>query len=188
MFASSFPLLLAAAEAGSSPVDFATGLAFWTLVTFIILAVFLRAKVWGPLMKILDEREGSIQQAIDAARTEREQAQKLLAEQQQEAQKARQEAAEMVRKSQAEVEKAREELFAKARAESEALLENARKQIAEERRKAVAEIRGIAVELAIGAAGKLVARELDGDSQRKLAEEFVADIQKDGGVRLNPTA
>lgn len=187
---SQFAIVLAAAEpaASGNPVSFAEGLTFWTIVTFLLVAIFLRAKVWGPLMKMLDERESSIQSAIDAARHEREQAQKLLAEQQEEAQKARREAAELVRKSQTEVERAKEELFAKARAEAEAMIESARKQIAEERRKAVAEIRDIAVDLAIAAAGRLVSRELDDEAHRKLAEEFVSSVQKEGSSSLGTPA
>lgn len=184
-----FAIVLAAAEQGSSnPVSFAEGLIFWTIVTFLITAVFLRLKVWGPLMKMLDAREKSIQEAIDAARHEREQAQKLLTEQQEEAQKARREVAEVVRRSQAEVERAKEELFAKAKADAEAMVESARKQIAEERRRAVAEIRTMAVDLAIGAASKLVSRELDDQAHRQLAEEFVASVQKDAGRLGNPAA
>ena len=48
----------------------------------ILVAVVLRWKVWGPLAHTIEEREHSIKAAIEQAKTEREQAEKLLAEQQ----------------------------------------------------------------------------------------------------------
>lgn len=161
------------------------GLAIWTLVTFTIVALVLRWKVWGPLMHAVEAREKAIQDSVDAARREREQAEKILAEQQAIIAQSRKESAELVRKSQAEVEKAKEELFAKARTEADALLVQARKQIVEEKRKAIAEIREVAVDLALAAANKLVATRLDDASQRALAEDFIATLQKsDVGGRL----
>lgn len=157
------------------------GLAIWTLITFSLVLVVLRWKVWGPLMKIVGEREQSIQNAIDQARLEREQAEKLLAEQQLAAKKARDEAAEMVRKSQEEVERAKAELVAQARAEADSLVAQARKQIDEERRKALAEVRDVAVELAIAAAGKVIGQKLDESSHRALAEDYVQSVQQRAG-------
>jgi F-type H+-transporting ATPase subunit b len=163
-------------------IDPQPGLAIWTIITFVIVAAFLRWKVWGPLSHVIEGREKSIQQAIDQAKTEREQAEKLLAEQQLAIADARKEAAEMVRKNRLEVEKAKEELMAKARSEADNLLAVARKTIEDEKLKALAEIRDVAVELAIGAAGKLVASRMDDASQRTLAEDFIAGVQKQPGA------
>ncbi len=157
-------------------IDPQPGLAIWTLITFVIVAGFLKWKVWGPLMAAIDAREQSIQKAVDQARLEREQAEKLLAEQQQAAAKARAEAAELVRKNRAEIDAAKAELMAKAKAESEALLVAARKQIDDDKRKAVAEIRQLAVDLALAAAGKVVATKLDDAAHRALAEEFIGSV------------
>lgn len=175
----STPIVLAAAEAGGLASAVAGGLVFWTIVTFLVVAAFLRWKVWGPLLAMLSEREKSIQDAIDAARREREQAERLLEEQKAAAAEARREAAEMVRRSQAEVEAAKTELFAKARTEADALLAQARKQIEEERRRAIADIRAVAVDLSIRTAERLVARELDDAAHRKLAEDFVTSLERD---------
>ena len=159
-------------------IDPQPGLAIWTLITFLLVAAFLRWKVWGPLMAVIDEREQSIQEAIDTAKSEREAAQKLLAEQQAAIADAKKEAAELVRKNRAEVEAAKAELVARAKAEAEAMLETARKQINDEKRKALAEIRVLAVDLAIGAASKVVSTNLDEASHRGLAEEFIRSVEQ----------
>lgn len=159
------------------------GLAFWTLVTFLVVATVLRWKVWGPLMHVIEEREKGIQNSIDAAKKEREQAEKLLAEQQLAIAAAKKEAADMVRKSQTEVEKAKEELFAKAKAEADAFLAQARKTIHDEKVKALAEVRGIAVELAIAAAAKLIEKKMDDATQRQIADEYVAGLQTNAAAK-----
>jgi len=41
----------------------------------------------------------------------------------------------------------------------------------------MAEIRGQVAELALAAAGKLIRREMDDPTQRRLVEEFLAEVQ-----------
>jgi F-type H+-transporting ATPase subunit b len=157
-------------------IDPQPGLAIWTLITFVVVAAFLKWKVWGPLMQAIDGREESIRKAVDQARFEREAAQKLLAEQQELAAKARAEAAELVRRNRAEIDAAKADLMAKAKSESESLLAAARKQIDDDKRKAVAELRQHAVELSLAIAGKVVAAKLDDAAHLRLAEEFIGQV------------
>ena len=63
---------------GSSLIEPQLGTIFWTLVTFIVLAFVLGRFAWKPLIGALDEREQGIRSSIDQARTDREEAEKLL--------------------------------------------------------------------------------------------------------------
>ena len=175
---SSSLLLLAATDAGhkASIMDIHPGLAFWTIVTFIVVAVVLRFTAWKPILATLDEREKTIREAIEGAKRERMEAERLLAEQKTAIADARREAAELVRKNQAEVETARQTALAQAKKDADALLVSARKTIDEERAKAVAEIRATSVDLAIAAAGKLLEANLDEQKQRQLAEDFLRKL------------
>lgn len=171
-------LLLAATDAGhkASIMDIHPGLTFWTIVTFIVVMLVLRLTAWKPIISMLDERERTIREAIEGAKRERMEAEKLLAEQKTAIADARREAAELVRKNQAEVEVARQNALAQAKKDAEALLVNARRTIDEERAKAIAEIKNTAVDLALVAAGKLIEANLDESKQRALAEDFVKKI------------
>ena len=80
----------------------------------------------GPSSTLVDEREKQIASAIESAKRERAEAEKLLAEQKTAIAEARREAAEMMRSNQADVEKFREELMAKSRKEAEELKADAR--------------------------------------------------------------
>jgi F-type H+-transporting ATPase subunit b len=171
-------LIVIAAEAGekSSIMDLHPGLTFWTIVTFIVVAIVLRYTAWKPILNTLDERERTIREAIESAKRERAEAEKLLAEQKDSIDRARREAADLVRRNQAEVETARQAALAQARKDAEELVVAARRSIEEERGKAVAEIKATAVDLALTAASKLLETNMDDARQRKLAEDFIQKL------------
>ena len=57
------------------------GLTLWTAITFLVLIVVLGKFAWGPIVKMLDERERTIREAIDQAKKERAEAERMLVEQ-----------------------------------------------------------------------------------------------------------
>ena len=153
------------------------GLTVWTGITFLVLLFVLRRFAWGPIVSTLDERERTIREAIEAARREREQAQKLLDEQKEGLARAQREAADLARKSQQEVEALRQELTARARKEADDLLVDARRQITEELAKARGELKAEVVDLAIDAAAQLIKANLDDKAQRALVEEYISQLK-----------
>ncbi len=165
------PVLAAGGIADINP-----GLTLWTAITFLLLLVVLSKFAWGPIVKMLNEREGTIREAIESAKKERAEAEKLMAEQKAALATATREAAELAKRNQAEVETLRQELTAKARKEADELVASARKQIVEEKAKAVTELRGMVADLAIEAAGKLVKANLDEKAQRALVEDYLKQL------------
>jgi len=159
--------------------DINVGLTIWTGITFLILLWVLRRFAWGPIVRTLNEREQTIREAIEAARREREQAEKLLSQQKEGLARAQREAAELAAQNQQEVEALRQELTARARKEAEGLLADARRQIGEEVAKARADLKGEVVDLAISAAAQLIKANLDEESQRALVEEYISQLRAD---------
>jgi len=157
--------------------DINVGLTIWTGITFLVLLWVLKRFAWGPIVSTLDERERTIREAIESARREREQAEKLLAEQKEGLARAQREAAELARKNQQEVEAVRQELTARARKEADELLADARRQIAEEVTRARGELKGEVVDLAIDAAARLIKANLDDKAQRALVEEYISQLR-----------
>jgi F-type H+-transporting ATPase subunit b len=160
----------------SSFVEVRPGLIFWTLVTFALVALVMRLKAWKPILDLASEREKQIENAIESAKRERAEAEKLLVEQKAAIAEARREAAELMRKNTAEMEKFREELMAKSSKQAEELLHSARQSITEERAKAIAEVKSITVDLAIDITQKLIGERLDDTKHRHLAEQFVDQL------------
>jgi F-type H+-transporting ATPase subunit b len=168
----------------SSFTEVKPGLIFWTLVTFVAVALILRSRAWGPILSLVEEREKQIAASVESAKRERAEAEKLLADQKVAIGQARQEAADMMRKSQAEMERFKEQLMAEARKKAEEELESARKQIQEEKHKAIAEVKGMAVELALQATERLLGEKMDEPRHRKLAEQFIDGLPNGRPTRM----
>ena len=160
----------------SSFVEVRPGLIFWTLVTFLLVFFLLRWKAWGPILSLVEEREKQIASAIESAKRERAEAEKLLAEQKTAIAEARREAAESLRRNQAEMEKFREELMAKSRKEADELKAQAKREIEDQKDKGVAEGKAMGVDLALEVAGKLLNEKMDDGKNRALAEQFVKGL------------
>ena len=162
----------------SAFTDVKPGLLIWTWITFHIVAFLLRRFAWGPLFSAVETREKNIVNAIESAKRERSEAEKLLSEQKTAIAQARQEAAEQVRKTQSEMERFREEMMAGARKQADDLKAEARKAIEVERQKAAEELKGEAVKLSIQIAEKLLSERLDDAKHQQLAQQLVADLSK----------
>jgi F-type H+-transporting ATPase subunit b len=172
------PVAASGGGGGSSLIEPNVGTIFWTVVTFVILAFLLGRYAWKPLLGALQERERSIQESIDQARGNREQAEKLLDEQRQLLDQARRERAEAVAAGQRDAEKVKAEILEEAREQREKLLNQTQAQVEAGLRQARSELRGIAADLALRAAEKLLVKNLDDASQRKLVEDYLADLER----------
>jgi F-type H+-transporting ATPase subunit b len=157
-------------------LDLNPGLTLWTALTFLALILVLGKFAFGPIVKMLDERESTIREAIEQAKRERAEAERMLAEQKESLQKAQREAAELAKRSQAEVEKLRQELTARARKEADELLVGARAQIQEEKVKAIGELRGQVADMAIEVAKRLIPQIVDEKTHRALVDEYVKQL------------
>ena len=157
-------------------MDLNPGLTLWTAITFILLIFVLGKYAFGPIVKMLDERESTIRGSIDEAKRERAEAEKLLAAQKDALLQAQREAAEIAKRNAQEMEVYRAQLTSLAKKESETLVANARKQIGEERTKAVAELRAEVANLAVAAAARIVKSSLDEKTQRQLVEDYIKGL------------
>ena len=155
------------------------GLMFWTLVIFVILLVVLSKFAFGPITAAVEAREKALQEAIDAARRDREEAARLLAEHRANLDASRAEGQKLITDARAAAERVRAELVEQAHAEQARMLERARAEIAAEQAKAIAELCREAVDLAILGAGKVIGQNLDRAANRKLVESFLASVTTD---------
>lgn len=165
------PILLAANFTEIRPA-----LIFWTLVTFAVVFIVLRWKAWGPILSVVDEREKQIRLAVESAKRERAEADRLLGEQKQAIAAARREAAEMIRKAQADMDRFRDELKAQASREATELKLQASREIEEQTKKAFAEVKAMAANLAVEVAAKLINERLDDGKHRALAEQYIDQL------------
>ncbi|MGA8892462.1 MAG: F0F1 ATP synthase subunit B [Anaeromyxobacteraceae bacterium] len=157
-------------------MDLNPGLTLWTAITFLVLIGVLWKFAFGPISRMLVERETTIRDAIDSARREREEAEKLLAQQKEALVKAQRDAAELAKRNQQEMETFRSQLTAQARKEADDLVAQARKTIQEEKKLAVSQLRAEVADLAVAAAARIVKSSLDEKTQRQLVDEYIKDL------------
>jgi F-type H+-transporting ATPase subunit b len=169
----------AAAEEPAQPVNLLTpngGLMFWTLVVFLLLFAILGKLVFPKITAAVEAREKALEEAIEGAKRDREAAAKALAEQQQQIEAARNEAQRIIAESRQVGDKVRAQMVEETQQQQQQMLERARREIEAEKVSAIAEMRREAIDLAIAGAGKVIERNLDEQSNRKIVETFLSSI------------
>lgn len=156
------------------------GTMFWTLFTFAILAFLLGRYAWKPLLTLLDERERSVKESLESARKARADADEMLQKNQEFLANARRETAALLEQGRKESEILRAELLTQARKESQDLIEQGKRQIQYEQKQAVEELRRQVAGLAIGAAERLIERNLDDATHRKLVADYLQSLPAPG--------
>jgi F-type H+-transporting ATPase subunit b len=152
------------------------GLMFWTLVTFVFLFVILWKFVFPPMFAAVEAREKALEDAIEGAKRDREAAAQALAEQQRQIETARNEAQKIIVEGRQTGEQVRAQMIEETRQQQQHILESARREIAQEKERAIAEMRREAIELAIAGASKVIEKNLDDQSNRKIVESFLSSI------------
>jgi F-type H+-transporting ATPase subunit b len=152
------------------------GLIFWTWVLFLFTLGILAWKVFPVISGGLEERHAKIQGAIDDARRAREDSEAMRAEQEQALAAARSESQELIEKARAAAEGVKKEILAEARVQQEALLADARAEMQLERRRLREDIRREAVEISLSVAERLIRTRLDGEENRRLVTEYLAEL------------
>jgi len=161
-------------EGGGLTINF-----FWIIVAatnFVVFFYIAYKLVLVPVGERLAERRERIEQGLkdaDAARRDREaaadQRAAVLAE-------ARREASDIVARTQKLTDELREKGVAETQADIERLRANALADIEAERLRALADVRGEVADLALLAAGKVVGETMSGDRERRLVDDFLAQV------------
>ncbi len=179
-----FVVLQHAEEAGAEPgvFDLATNVSVWTLIIFLVLLAVLAKFAFPPILGYAAAREQRIQEILDAAARDREEAERILEAQRRELAAARQHAQEVLAEARHAGERVRQELLEKARADQEELIARGRQDLEREREAAIDALRREAVDLSLAAAARLVEQRVGGEEDRALVREYLSRIGAVSGV------
>jgi F-type H+-transporting ATPase subunit b len=156
------------------------GLILWTILTFVIVLIILRAAAWKPLLAALTAREESIRASLREADHARQQAQTLLEENRKQLAQAEEQSQRLIREGRDMGERLKTEIMEKANASSRHMIDTAKEEIRREKDSALVQLRTEVSDLALRAAEKILDANLDTPKQRQLAEAAVKEIT--GGV------
>jgi F-type H+-transporting ATPase subunit b len=155
---------------------------FWTLIIFALLLVVLSRYAFKPMLAAVEAREQLLQDSLDRAKRDREEAAALLAEHRAQLESARAEAQKLIADGRSTAEKMRNDMLDATRTQQSELLERAKRDIEGEKSRAIAELRREAVDLAIAGATRVIERNLDTDANRRIVETFLGSLPvSDGG-------
>ena len=156
------------------------GVNFWTalftLLNFLAVLYVGKRFLWGPVMKIIQDRQQEIDDLYKDAGDAKENAQAMEAEYKEKLAVATQTGERMVKEAVARGQAREEEIIRAANAEAAAIMDKAAADIAMEKKKAINDAKDEISGMAIAIAEKVVGRELNSADQSKLIDDFINEL------------
>lgn len=153
------------------------GLIFWMTVSFLIILFLLTKFAWKPILKMVKEREDSIDAALKSAEQAKAEMKSLKSENERILAEARNERDAMLKDARDIKDKIIAEAKASAVTEGERLLKAARENIENEKNAAVTELKNQVAVLSIEIAEKILKAELSSDEKQKtLVKNLLQDV------------
>lgn len=146
------------------------------LIAFLIIFVILAKFVWPPVLEMMEKRQQKIQDDLDAAEEAKRKAAEEARNYEAKILDAHHEADAIVAKAKKEAEEVRSSILAKAQRESADIIAKAHDAVDSERHKAMIELSSSVVDLSVEIASKIIGNDLSVEEQRKLAEEYLAEV------------
>ena len=150
--------------------------ALFTLLNFLLVLYVGKRYLYGPVMKMIQDRQKEIDDMYAKADEAKSDAAKLRDTYQQQLSQAQSESDRIVREATLRAQNREEEILRKASAEADAIRDKAIADIAQEKKKAVNDAKNEISGLAMAIAGKVVERELTDDDQSALIDRFIQDL------------
>jgi F-type H+-transporting ATPase subunit b len=145
------------------------------IVNFTVLYLLLRAFLFGPVIRNLDERRRRIAGSLQAAEDVQRQAAESQRVVQEQLDQARRDGQQLIAQAQQAGVRIQEEARAAAQREQDAILARARTEIQLERDTAIGELRREFADLTIAAAEKVIGQSLDRQSHERLINQVLAE-------------
>ena len=156
------------------------GVNFWTALFTLLntLTIFFVAKkfLFGPVMKMIKDRQQEIDDMYRNADQSQKQAAQLQAEYEDKLSVATQTSDRLVKEAMVRGKNREEEIVRQANQEADAIRQKASEDIAREKKKALNDAKDEISSLAMEIAGKVVGATLDSAQQQKLVDSFLEEL------------
>ena len=156
------------------------GVNFWTALFVLLntLTIYFVAKryLFGPVMKIITERQQEIDDLYADADEAKTQAEQLRTDYEEKLAQAKLTGDRIVKEATARGQQRQEEILRQANAEADALRRKAESDIAREKKKAVDDAKSEIAELAVDIAEKVVGHSLGKSDQGALVDQFIDQL------------
>ena len=157
-------------------VDLTLGTILAQMLNFFILVWILARFAYKPLVSMMQERKERIAKDLADAQAARNEAEQFKADYAAQIANARQEAQQIVEKAVQQAEATTREQLATAREQIEREKERARQDIVNEHDRAMNNLRNEVISLSVAMATKVVAKDMDSETNTKLIEDAIAKL------------
>ena len=157
-------------------VDLTLGTILAQMLNFFILVWILARFAYKLLVSMMQERKERIAKDLADAQAARNEAEQFKADYAAQIANARQEAQQIVEKAVQQAEATTREQLAAAREQIEREKERARQDIVNERDRAMNNLRNEVISLSVAMATKVVAKDMDSETNTKLIEDAIAKL------------
>ncbi|HPE34948.1 MAG TPA: F0F1 ATP synthase subunit B [Bacteroidales bacterium] len=154
------------------------GLVFWMALAFGVVLWVLGKYAWKPIMKSIQEREDSIDKALQQAETAREQLKNLHLTNEQLINEAKMERDRILKDTMQFKEKLIAQAKEKATQEADLIVEKTREKLEFEKKAAMVDLKNQIGQLSLEIAEKLLNRELSNkDAHKEYVEQLIRDVK-----------
>lgn len=147
-----------------------------TVVFFLILVVVLKKIAWGPLMKVMEERENFVAEEIEAAELSRKDAAVALEDATAQLKQTRQEAEDIIEKAKNAGVKQEQDIIASARLEANRIKQAAQEDIRNEKENALQALQDQVASLSVLIASKVIEKEINAQDQDRLIADYIKEV------------
>ena len=153
------------------------GVNFWTalltLINFLLVLYVGKKFLYGPIMKMIHDRQKEIDDMYKSAGSAKEQALAMRDEYQDKLSAAKDSSEQILKEATARGRSREEEIIRQANEEAAAIRAKASSDIAREKKQAINDAKDQISGISMAIAEKVVERQLNDDDQQKLVEQFI---------------
>ena len=159
------------------------GLDIWTMIfawgNLIILFLFLKKILFGPLKNIIDQRQKQIKDMYDEAQADKDAAAAMRTEYEEKLAKASAQGEEIIRSATARAHKQEEDIIREANETAAKNLRRADEQIEMEKKKALNQIKDEVSSMAVDIASAVIEKNLSEEDNREIVDRFIGQLGED---------
>ena len=144
-----------------------------TIVNITILFLVLKKLLFKPVNNFMDNRTKKIEDGLKMAQEAKEMMEKMQIEYDEKLKKAKKDGDEVVAMYKKMAEKEYKETVDAAKVEAEKMLEDTRQQLQAEKEKIILNIRNEITDLVLATSEKVIKKNVDNTTNRKLIDEFI---------------
>ena len=150
--------------------------AVFTLANTVALFVVAKKCLFGPVMRMIQDRQNEIDGMYADAESAKAETQALQSEYQRKLESAAEESQRLVKEAVARGQSREEEILRQANREAAAILDKAAADIAQEKKKAINDAKNEISGIAIAIANKVLCREISEKDQVDLVDSFINEL------------